>query len=92
MTTPDDNIRRVYLHHYDRAVELTPTQQQADVLRILNAAGAPVASTQIAASLNVTIQHANVLLRQLRLNGYVTRVGKSGPKGGCEYHYEVAAC
>ncbi len=90
MTTPDDTIRRVYLHHYDRAVELIPTQQQADVLRLIRDNPAPTPATAVAASLNVTIQHANVLLRQLRLNGYVTRVGKSGPKGGCEYHYEVA--
>lgn len=88
----DANIRRMYVRHYARAVELLPTPQQAAVLAVLRAAKTPTASTQIAAALNVTIQHANVLLRQLRLNGYVTRVGKSGVTGGCEYHYEVAAC
>lgn len=90
MTTPDDTIRRVYLHHYDRAVELTPTQQQADVLRLIRDNPAPTPATAVAASLNVTIQHANVLLRKLRLSGYVKRIAHPAPTGGIEYHYEVA--
>lgn len=86
----DDNIRRMYLHHYDRAVELIPTRQQADVLRLIRDNPAPTPATEVAAALDVTIQHANVLLRRLRLNGYVKRIAHPAPTGGIEYHYEVA--
>lgn len=86
----DQTIRHMYIHHYGRAVELIPTQQQADVLRTIRDSSAPVPATAIAARLNVTIQHANVLLRGLRLKGYVKRGKHPAPTGGIEYHYEVA--
>lgn len=87
----DDNIRVMYAYHYDRAAPLIPTKQQSDVLKLL-LANDPRATpaTEIADALNVTIQHANVLLRKLRLNGYVKRTAHPAPTGGIEYHYEVA--
>ena len=85
----DDTIRHVYTRHYDRAVALLPTKQQADALRLICDSSKPTPATDVAATLNITIQHANVLLRGLRLNGYIKRVAYPRPTGGVEYHYEV---
>lgn len=85
-------IRRIYVDHYDKAVELLPTPQQAAALRAIQACAKPVPATDVATALGVNIQHANMVLRGLRLKGYVKRIAHPRITGGIEYHYEVAAC
>lgn len=88
----DNKIRHIYLHSYDRAVELIPTQQQAAALKVIRTSAEPVPATDVATALGVNIQHANMVLRGLRLKGYVKRIAHPRTTGGIEYHYEVAAC
>lgn len=89
MSDIDNQIRHVFTTDYRRAMQLRPSPQLVELYHMIKGHPSPMTAGEVAAARNITIQHANVLLRRLRLRGYITR---SLADDGIEYRYEVTGC